>query len=433
MRFDNRITEYGLAAKFFRIAVFAFLFFAHFVSHAAPLSNARALGLAGAYSAVGSGAESPWTNPANLSFDKAHPFNLTFLGVGIGVSNSAFSVAEYNRYNGAYLGKQYKKDILKSIPSSGLVIDSRGELGIVGIGIRRFAFGVSLINAGYANIAKDLFELALTGNELNRTYAFNPIRGDALSALCFAVSYGAPVRTSLKNISRLGLGMTLKYYHGFGFAEMVHSHASSLTEYSSAAMDGDLELRTAQGGDGVGLDLGVAAGLYENYSISITLKNALNTIQWSKKTQRMDASFSLYTTGIEEIVTGKGEVDSILVSDDTTRNVARFSSRLPFVLNIGVAREIGRFELALEWKQGFKNSALSSRTPEFAFGCEYKLSKIIRLRLGQGIGGKKGYLFAYGIGLRFGSFQWDMAGCSMRGMPWNPAGIGLATQFSVGL
>jgi len=396
------------------------------------MSNARATAMAGAYNGLALGSEAPFVNPANLSLKSQTRFSMTFFGVGLNAVNNSFSKSYYDRYNGAYLDQAAKNDILGALSENGLRMNSAAEVQALGVGYGPWAFSISAIGGAESTLAREIFDLVLNGNQENRTYSFKPAAAEGVALAAFAFSYGKAFNLSLKNVDQFGAGATLKYYRGLFYGKILHAQARMLTEFSAAEAEGSAEIRQAAGGNGFGLDLGATATVWKKWRASLTLHNLLSSVRWNRDTEAVFTDFELYSTNLEKLNSFDGEVDSVLVSNDTTKSISSFSTSIPTTLRLGVLRTFGEWMVAAEWEQGFKDGALSTKTPLFALGGEYRPWRILRLRMGTSLGGRQGFTIAYGLGFAFGPVRWDLAGVNYGGFTAGVSrGVGLATSISM--
>lgn len=394
------------------------------------LNNARAFALGGAYSCLARGAESSLWNPANLSYNSGNRLSISILGFGVSAYNNAFNNRHYVRYNGAYLDQAAKADILNILPDNGLHVNIRSDIQTIGIGFGPFAFTVQGRAAGEGTMDKDLFDLAFYGNQLDRLYTLEPANGSAVAMETVSFSYGHYIPTDINYISHLGVGATLKYVHGEYYSHILHSKARTITRLSSAEAAGELSMRTATGGNGISLDIGMTVIVNEKLHLSLCADNLLSSVNWNHNPQQALFDFELFAPEVGELLIQSDAVDSIFISNDSTFDIHAFSTTLPQSLRLGAMYKITRFVLTAELYQGFAKTAFTSTLPRMALGSEYTPAKWLRLRLGQTIGGEQFYMFSYGFGLVFGPFRWDISGRSIRGFPIGAAkGIGAATSM----
>ncbi|MBD3232860.1 MAG: hypothetical protein GF315_03970, partial [candidate division Zixibacteria bacterium] len=99
------------------------------LAHGYGESDARSLGMGGAYTAAARGYQSLQNNPANLGLRDNFKSSWEFFSLGAQLRNNAFSLNDYNQYTGAYLTDDDKEEILGKIPSEGLSLNVLTEAG----------------------------------------------------------------------------------------------------------------------------------------------------------------------------------------------------------------------------------------------------------------------------------------------------------------
>jgi hypothetical protein len=115
------------------------------------------------------GPDAMLVNPAQLAYPERPGFACRILGLEAEAGNNSFSIAQYNRYTGAFLGDSAKADILGSIPKSGLLLAGGAQAAGAEFGYGNFAASVRTAGSAEATLPRDAFDLALQGNELGRT------------------------------------------------------------------------------------------------------------------------------------------------------------------------------------------------------------------------------------------------------------------------
>jgi hypothetical protein len=162
--------------------------------------------------------------------------------------------------------------------------------------------------------------------------------------------------------------------------------------------------RTAEGGNGYGIDVGAALKLSDSYTAGLTFSNLLSNINWNTATEEHGYHFAFDTISLDDM-----DDDSINVSDDYSIEIPGFSSRLPVVMRTGVARTSGKILWAVDYVQGFHLAAASSTKPRLAAGAQYRPFQRTPLRAGLSLGGGKGAVFSLGFGFEIPVFYMDIA------------------------
>jgi len=403
-------------------------------THASDIfSDARQYGLGGAYSALVEGAEATFVNPANLYLDPTQKFSMNLLGLSAQVSNNAISHNSYQRYVGDFLDEQEKSDILGFIPAEGVNLKSDAKLQGLGLAYGPVAFGVRGFSSYSSIFARELFELALRGNELDRVYSFNPVKGEGMSVASAGVGLSHNFRITQSVIKNISFGTTLSYLYGLSFTRVAESGFYSKTTRSSLAGDGRLVAEYAEGGNGYAVNLGTTIALFNEVRVSVVLQNVTSFMTWDKNAKNIYFQFNMNENSAEPILDSSGSIDSVFVTQDSSVAVAKFTTQLPSVMRFAVTIPIReQVTVNTEYEQGFDDSAISSTRPRLALGAEYRPSRIFRLRLGASIGGNYENHYSTGFGLAIDRFCWDVAVRTYNGLSSRTSkGFGLATSLSI--
>lgn len=385
------------------------------------ISNARSVALGGAYTALARGVEAPRWNPANLGLSSQDGFHLNLFSVGLGLHNNSFSKHQYDLYNGSFLSPEDKEEILNSIPAEGLRVDFDTEIQALGLSFGTFAFTAAGIATSDFTLSKDIVDLLLNGNELNRRYNLEATEGEGWVISSFGFSTGIPLE--IPKFKEFSLGATIKYLKGFGYGKVIEAKSTLTTEIDGVHGSGKVVIDYARGGSGMAFDFGAAAILNQNWSVSFGFHNLLNFISWTSETQRFTYTFTADTISAERAE--KNDIDSLFIDSDENIDIQPFSQYLPPELRIGMARTTKRLAIAVDLVQGLKRTAGVSTTPKFALGTEFRLIHFLPLRTGFTFGGKRGFSSAAGFAFDLSFFSLDFAISSKGGM-FSGKGLGAA-------
>jgi len=388
------------------------------------MSNARSVAMGGAYTALARGIEAPSWNPANLGLSSRRMFRLNFVSLGVGIHNNSFNKKDYDLYNGKSLTAQDKSDILAAIPAYGLQGDIDTEVQAMGINIGRFALTSSGMAASRFIVPKDLVELALYGNELDRTYDIDATDGEGWAVSSFAVS--TAFRLSVPMFREFSVGVSAKYIKGLAYGKLVEGRSTALTDINGFHTSGSVVIDRALGGNGYAFDFGAAGAINDNWSVSLGFANVLSSVGWSDRTKRYTYTFNADSLTVE-LLDG-ADFDSLFVDSEETVDIDPFSTRLPAQLRFGVARTSRRLTLAFDYLQGLSTTPGVSTKPKLAFGTEYRLIHFLPLRTGFSVGGRNGFSSSVGFAFDFSAFSWDFALASRGGM-FNGRGLSFAFDW----
>jgi hypothetical protein len=368
----------------------------------------RSAGLHGAYATLAAGAEAPLYNPANLAFSSGSDVTIALLGVSGWLDDNAFGLESYRRYNGAYLDEADKSDILATIADKGLV-------GRAGVSARPFSIAVgpaalSLQTRALTRItlAEELFSLLFKGNALDVAYDFAPAEGQAMVLSDIALSYGYSPPFTLRGVHSLCFGLSGHYYIGSYYGEVERMQARALTGTTLAQADGLAWLRKAEGGRGWGLDLGMTAVINAHFRAGLVAENLITRVEWDKKSERLQADFTLHATNIDRIMEEDLAFEDVVLHSDTTLAIPAFATRLPRRWHLSGSYLSRKYLISAEWVAG-ESGAAALGGSNLALGAEYAPWGFLRLRGGVGHMAESGWGSSLGLGLHFLGGRWDFA------------------------
>lgn len=234
-------------------------------------SNARALGMGGAYTALARDLDAPNWNPANLGLTDGKKYSLGIINLGMRLRNNSFSLADYNRYNGKFLTTQDKNRILNSIPESGLNINMGAEASALNFSVGHFALTYKALASSDVFLDRDPFKLLFLGNAVMRTVSLSRTQSEAYALADVALSYG-------QNISKwpggeLSVGGSLHYLRGLAYEKVMESNGGIVTTDTGFVGSGFIKLHSATGGFGFSSDLGLAGRFEEDWYFSAVIQN----------------------------------------------------------------------------------------------------------------------------------------------------------------
>ncbi|MFQ5823305.1 MAG: DUF5723 family protein [bacterium] len=415
----NRFTKYRVILT--TLSVFAVFAKSTLLFAQSGISNARSVAMGGAYTALARGVEAPAWNPANLALSGENIYHFNLISVGVGFHNNSFSKKQYNLYNGRFLTPEDKQNILTSIPSQGLRVDFDTEVQAMSISLGSFAFTATGLAASDFTLSKDIVDLVLNGNEFNRTYNIGATGGEGWGISSFGLSAAFPI--SIPAFHEFTLGASFKYLKGFAYGKVKEASSTIMTEVDGIHGTGRVVIDRALGGSGLAFDFGTAASLNKKWSMSLSVTNLFNFINWGYETKRFTYAFTADSLSIEKIE--DTDIDSVFSDSKQTTDIESFNTTLPSELRLGIARTTKRLLLAVDIVQGLKKRAGVSTTPKIALGTELRLIHFFPMRAGFSIGGKRGFSSSAGFALDFSIFSWDFAVSNQGGL-FSGRGLGVA-------
>ncbi|MBU1317595.1 MAG: hypothetical protein KKH67_00220 [candidate division Zixibacteria bacterium] len=393
--------------------------------HASGWDDARSIAMAGSYTAVARGYDAIGFNPANLALPDAQGTAVQIFGVGSMVNNNAFSMGDYNKYNGAYLTETDKRDILAKIPDEGLRFRGNSAASMLSFSFGQLAVSTTVEASGSGEVSKDIIDLAFFGNRIGQTIDINGSDGEALAHVDLNIAYARQVKTF--EWGDLTAGINVKYIYGIVYFDIADATASVVTRTDGINSDGSVTVRSAMGGSGFGMDLGTAATFRGDWVFSAGIRNLISTISW--KTDAEETEYMYTATSLTAESAGD---DSTVISDEITHDLGSFSTSLAPQINLGAAHELGAFLVSADLKFGLRDRAGVSTTPELSVGSECNYIHFLPIRAGIGLGGLNGASLGLGAGLRVSAFSLDFAWASS-GTVTPSMGRGASLAISSGL
>ncbi len=392
--------------------------------------NARVLAMAGA--GLGLDDQTVPANPAQLALRGEQRWKLSLMQIGGLAANDALRKDHYDRYNGAFLDDAAKKDLLNAIPVTGLDFYGCVEAQPLALQYGSFAFSMQLTAAANGRLAKETLELLLYGNALDRVFHFKPLAGDALVVSSYAFSFGRSLPCPRSVVQHLGAGVSVKYLRGHVLEQIKDIDAETVTRFTSLAAKGTAHWRRAQGGDGLGVDVGLTATILQHWRASLVVENAFGRITWNRTPEDGHAEFKVVSSTVERIVSDDLDFDEVVLTQDTTRAIAAFAEQLPMLMRLGFGREFKDWRVAVELFRSSRKSAWAGDQTALAAGVEYRAARMVHLRAGARLGDHLSPAFTAGLGLALGPMRWDVAVMPFAGLvPAQLKGVGLATGMTL--
>ncbi len=377
----------------------------------------RAWGMGGALTAAARGLEAVQYNPANLALD--HGSSLGLPAAAAMVGNNSLSLDRYNEINGSYLDTADKDQLMADIPADGFGLDAEVSVSAVGFRSGPFAFSVGARGQGRGNLDRDYFDLALYGNQPGQTVDFSNTWGGGYAVGMATVSWGAALAHTPG--STLAVGCNLHYLQGLYDIHIVRAGGSLDT--SIAGVDGTayVDALSAEGGSGLGFDLGLAWER-SGWELALAVDNVLANVDWDQGLQEDSYAVSATTVTLLD-----GDLETAVADDHEVKPATPYRTRLPRSLRLGLARQAGRLlaSVDLERREGITEGRPARNRA--AAGAEYRLAAWLLPRAGIRLDEAVGAGGALGLGIGAGPWRIDMAVITTGGlMPGSAKGFGAA-------
>jgi len=376
--------------------------------------DGRAAGMAFTNSALARGLGTLGGNPALLALPEKFKLEINLFTVNGAISNNSFNKAQYDRYfsSGAFLTEEDKRDILTSIPGDVLKGMVYGKVNLLSFYTRNLSLFLIGEGSGYLNIPKSVVDLLLFGNPVEKErFDLNGLDASGWSGVSAGVSVGLPIYQSEDGLVKfVSGGVTLKYLSGLGLVEVLNAGGEIRNAPEFIAGNGILEVRSARGGSGLGMDVGTYVEFAQKFKAGLTLKNLFGAIRWRKETERHLLNFSTDSLSLPDRIRQEEFVNS-----DTTFSIGSFTTRLPVSLDLAIGYTFNpAILLSAEIEQGLNRSMGSRKSTRMGIGVEVNYLPMLPLRSGLAWSGDTGMALAIGAGIKLPFFVFDIGYVSHR-------------------
>ncbi|GAB4321233.1 MAG: hypothetical protein Kow0074_12050 [Candidatus Zixiibacteriota bacterium] len=384
----------------------------------------HAVATAGASDAFSLGLDAAFTNPALLGRSTTAATQLRVVGLGAGITNNGFGWHDYRTYNGATLSESDKADLLARIPSSGIHLSANA--GATALAIRSGRFGVRVDGSGYGGgrLNRDAVELFLFGNAHQSDWSFDDSDAEGLATWNVRVSYGRPV-IHLFGRSLLA-GARLSYVRGLYYGRAVEARADLRTTAVGLTGNATGDVYTAEGGNGIGLDVGLAMEFGPRWVAGLSVYNLVHTVRWSH-----NAEVTHYTLEFEDLTLDNFE-DSLWIAEDSRESLRGFTRGLPARFALTLAHASSTWRVGSSVSIDADDRLSYSTIPMISVGVEHDVLAFLPIRMGASIGGATGPSFGWGGGLRLWRTELNVGFRIDRGI-WLGHGRGLTAALALDL
>lgn len=399
-----------------------------FASSAADLSaqlrkDPRSVGMAGAYTTIARDFFAVGVNPANLGIVRNF-IAMQLLQVNVGISNTSLSLSEYNKFNGADLEKDNKKEeLLSLIPENGLTFfyDSSLQPILGNLSWNNMAISTDVYAIGELTVPKAPFEILFNGNELGREYQLDAA-GESLVAAEIGFSNGGVFGNIL-------VGYTTRVIRGISYFGIDESNAGLLTDSSGVFSESEYLVTASAGGWGGSLDVGLLILDVGKWHLGAAINNLYSRIRWTDSNERIRYFYNIDNLNLNRVAK-KGFESLVVGGNERTEFSESFSTRLPTIFRMGASTTFYETLVAIDYQQGFSDRLYASKVGKFAVGFEYFGESNFPVRIGIAAGGREKKEFGFGFGMRFIGLRFDFA-YALRGgyTPSNAKGFEISASL----
>lgn len=372
-------------------------------------------------------------SPQNLASKYNPSFVLMIPYIHAGLNNNLVSLGLYNELAPMdTITDEFKSKVLKRIGDA-FTLSEYFSVAPLGLSIGSIGIASRMVQAAQVKVPRDLFRIGLYGVELNTSYDFKTLEGEAIwyqqNTVGFAFKEkigGKKVHFGLSGSYIIGLGyvdfqsITGKIDVGGTYVEVADTVRVrySLPNYLFGLFDTTSTFNPVDllkpAGVGYGFTFGSSFEVTPKFTLGLTVENFLSNIYWNSDSSKIGyAAISSRNFDLEDLF----RADSLreIFSDTFHMERATFRTSLPVLLRVSGRYDFYRlpFRFYFDFEQGFKNTALSSTKPRLSMA--FEMNTFIPLLLGTTFGGGQRPYFSVGTGFQL-PFFFINTGISTRGL-----------------
>jgi len=375
-------------------------------------------------------------------------FTMTIFGIRGDIGNNALYPDWINNqlFGGIDLREPGAKDnFLAIFPSAGLDINFQGGGSWLDVGMGNFA--ISMVQPQVftsVNVPTAIMDVIFSGVHFDQPQDLSDLSLDLLAVAPLSLAYGRQLQISAlaDKVDQFYAGVGANLLLGLTDIHLESNKLMLSTTSDSIFIEGEQTLvsnfkdvKSPVLGQGFSLDLGIAADVNKQLSVSLALQNLLGSITWPetiRKTHKF--SISLLSAELEDIADySSAEMDSLQESfttlDTTYASVSSNTSYPAQVVFGGSYRVSPALAVDVAMRQYLDNDYFTGVDSQISLGLEIESTPVFPIFLGVSIGGFHGFSWGGGFSLNLGGFQWNVGFGENGGFLEDAKGLRLATEL----
>ena len=386
-------------------------------------------------------------DPLPLSEEITPYFTMTIAGLRSDIGNNALYPDWINKqlFGGIDLREPGAKDNFLSIfPTAGLDINFQGGGSWLEVGMGNFAISfIQLQVITSVTVPTAIMNVIFDGVQFDQPQDLSDLTLDLLAVAPLSLTYGRQLQIPAlaDKVDRFYAGAGLNVLLGLTDIHLESNKLMLSTTSDSIFIEGDQTLVSNIDnnnfvlGTGFSLDLGIAADINPQLSISLALQDLLGSITWPETFRKThEFSISLLSAEMEDIADySSAEKDSLQESFtmlDTTYASGSRNTTYPAQVVLGGAYRVSpALAVDVALRQYLDNDYFTGVDPQISVGLEIAPTPVFPIYLGVSIGGFHGFSWGGGFSLNLGGFQWNVGFGENGGFLENAKGFRLATEL----
>ena len=386
-------------------------------------------------------------DPLPLSEEITPYFTMTIAGLRSDIGNNALYPDWINKqlFGGIDLREPGAKDNFLSIfPTAGLDINFQGGGSWLEVGMGNFAISfIQLQVITSVTVPTAIMNVIFDGVQFDQPQDLSDLTLDLLAVAPLSLTYGRQLQIPAlaDKVDRFYAGAGLNVLLGLTDIHLESNKLMLSTTSDSIFIEGEQTLVSNIDnnnfvlGTGFSLDLGIAADINPQLSISLALQDLLGSITWPETFRKThEFSISLLSAEMEDIADySSAEKDSLQESFtmlDTTYASGSRNTTYPAQVVLGGAYRVSpALAVDVALRQYLDNDYFTGVDPQISVGLEIAPTPVFPLYLGVSAGGFYGFSWGGGFSLNLGGFQWNVGFGENGGFLENAKGFRLATEL----
>ena len=386
-------------------------------------------------------------DPLPLSEEITPYFTMTVAGLRSDIGNNTLYPDWINNqlFGGIDLREPGAKDNFLSIfPTTGLDINFQGGGNWLDVGMGNFS--ISMVQPQVitnVTVPTAIMNVIFDGVQFDQPKDLSDLSLDLLAVNPLSLAYGRQLQIpALANkVDRFYAGAGVNVLLGLTDIHLESNKLMLSTTSDSILIEGkntlvsNIDNKKFILGTGFSLDLGIAADVNEQLSVSLALQNLLGSINWPEIfTTIHEFSISLLSTDMEDIADySSAELDSLqesFTTFDTTYASGSSNTAYPTQVVLGGAYRVSpALSVDVAVRQYLDNHYFTGVDPQFSIGLEITQTPVFPIYMGVSTGGFYGFSWGGGFSLNLGGFQWNVGFGENGGFLENAKGLRLATEL----
>ena len=386
-------------------------------------------------------------DPLPLSEEITPYFTMTIAGLRSDIGNNALYPDWINKqlFGGIDLREPgAKANFLSIFPTAGLDINFQGGGSWLEVGMGNFAISfIQLQVITSVTVPTSIMNVIFDGVQFDQPQDLSDLTLDLLAVAPLSLTYGRQLQIPAlaDKVDRFYAGAGLNVLLGLTDIHLESNKLMLSTTSDSIFIEGDQTLVSNIDnnnfvlGTGFSLDLGIAADINPQLSISLALQDLLGSITWPETFRKThEFSISLLSAEMEDIADySSAEKDSLQESFtilDTTYASGSRNTTYPAQVVLGGAYRVSpALAVDVALRQYLDNDYFTGVDPQISVGLEIAPTPVFPIYLGVSAGGFYGFSWGGGFSLNLGGFQWNVGFGENGGFLEDAKGLRFATEI----